>query len=116
MAKTVDETLFIDYQMSDAFDWSDSEMPVRDAIWDYLMEKNSHDTLKTEADMKPFMTMAEADVRDFVERILRLLLASELSNEPLTHTTRKGHLDLRWSFFCFFYYGRQSLRAFVLIA
>lgn len=71
MAESVDKTLFLDYNMNDAFDWSDEEMPVRDAIWDYLMEHNNHDTMKTEEQMKPFMTESEADIRKFAEDNLK---------------------------------------------
>ncbi|MTV83140.1 hypothetical protein [Secundilactobacillus folii] len=75
MAESVDKTLFIDYNMNDAFDWSDDETPVRDAIWDYLMEQNGHDTLKTEEQMKPFMSMSEDDVRKYVEDNLKTAAA-----------------------------------------
>lgn len=67
----VDKTLFLDYNMNDAFDWSDQEIPVRDALWDYFMENNSHDTMKTEEQMKPFMTKSEDDIRKFVEDNLK---------------------------------------------
>lgn len=75
MAKSVDGTLFIDYNMNDAFDWSDEEMPVRDAIWNYLMDHNGHDTLKTEEQIKPFMTMSEDEVRKYVEDNLKTATA-----------------------------------------
>ena len=42
-----EKTLFLDEPMNKVFDWSDSEAPVRDALWDYYMEKNSRDTIKT---------------------------------------------------------------------
>lgn len=42
------ESPLLNKKMSEAFDWSDDKLPVRDAIWDYYMEKNDHDTLKTE--------------------------------------------------------------------
>lgn len=40
---TVDpeKTLFLDEPMNKVFDWSNSEAPVRDALWDYYMERTA---------------------------------------------------------------------------
>ena len=54
MADEVIKTELLDRHMKEVFDWSDSDMPVRDALWDYFMEKNGRDTMKTESDMLPF--------------------------------------------------------------
>ena len=37
MADEVIKTELLDRHMKEVFDWSDSDMPVRDALWDYLM-------------------------------------------------------------------------------
>ena len=55
MADEVIKTELLDRHMKEVFDWSDSDMPVRDALWDYFMEKNGRDTMKTESDMLPFL-------------------------------------------------------------
>lgn len=34
-----EKTLFLDEPMNKVFDWSDSEAPVRDALWDLLHGK-----------------------------------------------------------------------------
>nr|WP_282801600.1 hypothetical protein [Secundilactobacillus kimchicus] len=68
---TVEKTLLIDENMNVVFDWSKDEMPIRDAVWDYLMAHNGHDTLKTEEQMKPFMTIADSDVKKFVTAHLK---------------------------------------------
>lgn len=57
--------------MKDAFDWSDSKVDVRDAIWDHIMESNNHSTDKTAEAMKPFLDMSEDEVKDYVEKILK---------------------------------------------
>lgn len=41
------KTALLDRSMKEVFDWSDSETPVRDALWDYFMEKNGRSTDKT---------------------------------------------------------------------
>ena len=51
MADEVIKTELLDRHMKEVFDWSDSDMPVRDALWDYFMEKNGRDTMKTESDI-----------------------------------------------------------------
>ena len=61
----------LNLKMSEAFDWSDDKTVVRDAIWDYFMENNNHDTVKTEEAEKPFLDMKDAEVRDFIEKNLK---------------------------------------------
>ncbi|EPC50066.1 hypothetical protein Lpp123_13735, partial [Lacticaseibacillus paracasei subsp. paracasei Lpp123] len=66
-----EKTLFLDEPMNKVFDWSDSEAPVRDALWDYYMEKNSRDTIKTEEEMKPVLDMSDDEVKALAEKVLR---------------------------------------------
>jgi RNAse (barnase) inhibitor barstar len=61
----------LNMSMSDVFDWSDDKTIVRDAIWDHMMEGNEHSTDKTVEAMKPFLSMSEADVKDYVEKNLK---------------------------------------------
>ena len=70
---TVDpeKTLFLDEPMNKGFDWSKSEAPVRDALWDYYMEKNSRDTIKTEEEMKPVLDMSDDEVKALAEKVLK---------------------------------------------
>ncbi|GHP13571.1 hypothetical protein YK48G_09960 [Lentilactobacillus fungorum] len=65
------ESPLLNKKMSEAFDWSDSDIPVRDALWDYYMEKNDHDTMKTEKDMEPYMNMSTDDLQADAEKLLK---------------------------------------------
>ncbi len=65
------ESPLLNEKMSEAFDWSDSKLPVRDAIWDYYMEKNDHDTLKTEKDVEPYMNMSTDNLKSKAEELLK---------------------------------------------
>ncbi|GAY73574.1 P8 family protein [Lentilactobacillus kosonis] len=70
MAEIVKESPFLNLQMSEGFDWSDSTVPVRDALWNYYMENNGHDTNATEKDMEKYLTMSEDDIKSDVEKLL----------------------------------------------
>ncbi|WP_155287288.1 P8 family protein [Lacticaseibacillus zhaodongensis] len=70
-AEEAEKTRLIDEPMNKAFDWSDDETPVRDALWDYYMEKNSHDTDKTVVDMKPTLDMSDDQVKDLATKLLK---------------------------------------------
>ncbi|MDF7669010.1 hypothetical protein PT281_05330 [Lactobacillus sp. ESL0701] len=67
----IEKTALLDRQMKEVFDWSDSEIPVRDALWDYFMEKNGRDTMKTEADMLPFLKDTDEKIESFVNENLK---------------------------------------------
>ncbi len=59
-------------KMSEAFDWSDdADTPVRDALWNYYMEHNDHDTMKTEKEMEPYMDMSDDDVKAAAVKLLK---------------------------------------------
>ena len=70
---TVDpeKTLFLDEPMNKVFDWSNSEAPVRDALGDYYMEKNSRDTIKTEEERKPVLDMSDDEFNALAEKVLK---------------------------------------------
>ncbi|GAF40270.1 hypothetical protein FC83_GL003281 [Agrilactobacillus composti DSM 18527 = JCM 14202] len=70
-AKELKETAMLDREMSQVFDWSDSKTPLRDAMWDYFMENNKHDTMKTEKDMEPFMNASDDKIKEFIEKNLK---------------------------------------------
>ncbi|WDF82798.1 hypothetical protein PQ472_00730 [Lacticaseibacillus pabuli] len=70
-ADNIEGTKFIDEPMKDVFDWSDDETPVRDALWDYYMENNNHDTDKTAEDMKPLLDMSDDDAKALAEKLLK---------------------------------------------
>ncbi|WP_283680395.1 hypothetical protein [Lentilactobacillus sp. Marseille-Q4993] len=70
MAETTAESPFLNVKMNEAFDWSDSSDPVRDALWNHYMEKNDHDTNATEKDMEKYMSMSEDDIKSDVEKLL----------------------------------------------
>ena len=65
------EPQVLNMKMSDAFDWSDDKTIVRDAIWNYMMENDDRSTDKTIETMKPFLSMSEDDVKDYVEKNLK---------------------------------------------
>jgi hypothetical protein len=67
----VEKTATLDEPMNVVFDWSEDETPVRDALWDYYMEKNAHNTDKTVADMKPTLDMSDDDVKALAEKLLK---------------------------------------------
>lgn len=64
-------TKLLDRHMKEVFDWSNSELPVRDALWDYFMEKNGRDTMKTEEDMMPFLKDDDRIIEAFVNEHLK---------------------------------------------
>ena len=67
----IERTALLDKKMSEVFDWSDSKTPVRDALWDHFMEANERDTMKTESDMKPFMSASDDKIKAYVEANLK---------------------------------------------
>lgn len=71
MTEDVLKTRLLDRHMKEVFDWSDSNIPVRDAIWDYFMKKNGKNTLKTEEDMLPFLKDSDDKIEAFVNENLK---------------------------------------------
>lgn len=71
MTTTVEATRVVDELMKDVFDWSDDETPVRDALWNYYMEKNSHNTDQTVKDMEPIITMSDDDAKALATKLLK---------------------------------------------
>lgn len=71
MADSVTNLGFLDTPMKDIFDWSNSKLPVRDALWNYFMEKNGHNSLKTEDDMLPFMKDSTGLIETFINEHLK---------------------------------------------
>ena len=65
------KTAFLDRSMKEVFDWSDSDTPVRDALWDYFMESNGHNPDKTEEAMLPFMSDSDDKIIAFVNENLK---------------------------------------------
>lgn len=68
---TIEKTALIDKKMSEAFDWSDSKHPVREAIWNYFMEKNGQDTMKTADDVKWILTADDDKITSWCEKNLK---------------------------------------------
>ncbi|WP_438450382.1 P8 family protein [Lactobacillus kitasatonis] len=61
-----------DREMDQAFDWAkDNHMPIRDAIWDYEMEANGHDTMKTEKAVEWILKASDDEVKDYCEKNLK---------------------------------------------
>ena len=71
MANDIMKTALLDRHMKEVFDWSDSETPVRDALWDYFMEKNGRNTIKTEEALAPFLDYSDDQIKDFVNENLK---------------------------------------------
>ncbi|UDM32739.1 hypothetical protein [Lentilactobacillus laojiaonis] len=58
--------------MSEAFPaWGNSNLPVRNALWDYYMELNGRNTMKTEKDMDPYKQMSAEQIKIQVEKLLK---------------------------------------------
>ncbi|MCD2255740.1 hypothetical protein ACNAN0_11840 [Agrilactobacillus fermenti] len=70
-AAEVEKTALLDRKMKEVFDWSQDDTPVRDALWDYFMEENKHDTMKTEDDMQKYADTSDDKVKAFVEEHLK---------------------------------------------
>lgn len=51
MATTL-KTELLDQKMTEVFDWSNDQTPLRDAMWNHVMDDNGHDTMKTIAEAK----------------------------------------------------------------
>ncbi|MFD1483792.1 hypothetical protein ACFQ5J_00835 [Lacticaseibacillus baoqingensis] len=71
MAAVAEKTLVLDKTMAEVFDWSDSDTPVRDALWNFYMEQNNHDTIKTEEQMKPLLDQSDDEVKALAEKLLK---------------------------------------------
>lgn len=71
MTENFEENTMLDEHMNQVFDWSDSDMPIRDALWDYYMQSNAKDTIKTEEAMKKYLDMSDADVKADAEKLLK---------------------------------------------
>lgn len=71
MTDEIIKTALLDRHMNEVFDWSVAKLPVRDALWDYFMEKNGRDTMKTEEDMLPFLKDSDDKVKAFVNENLK---------------------------------------------
>lgn len=69
-SNVVFKTELLDLKMKEAFDWSDSNIPVRDALWNHFMESNGHNTMKTEKAMLPFMKDSDEKIKSYVEEHL----------------------------------------------
>jgi hypothetical protein len=66
------EPQILNKAMSEAFDWSEDDTPVRDAIWNYFMENNDHSTEKTLELIKPYIdATSDEPIREFVEANLK---------------------------------------------
>lgn len=65
------KTELLDRHMNEVFDWSDSTLPVRDALWNYFMESNGHNTMKTEEAMLPFLKDSDDKIEAFVNENLK---------------------------------------------
>lgn len=71
-AKEIEETAMIDREMDQVFDWAkDNKMPIRDAIWDFEMEKNGRDTMKTEASVEWILKASDDEIKDYCEKNLK---------------------------------------------
>jgi hypothetical protein len=57
--------------MKEVFDWSDDSTPVRDAMWNHVMDSNGHNTVKTIAEAKKWESMSDADLKKTAEDMLK---------------------------------------------
>lgn len=71
MMTEAEKALTLDKNMSDVFNWSDDDTPVRDALWNYFMDNNEKNTMKTIDDMKKFEDMPDDQIASEVEKLLK---------------------------------------------
>lgn len=71
MTTTVAMNSMLDQKMTDTFDWSNSQLPVRDAVWNHYMDANNHDTDKTADEVEPYMKMNDTKLKQAVEKLLK---------------------------------------------
>lgn len=68
----IEKTAMLDKSMQEVFDWAkDDKRPVRVAIWDFEMEKNEHDTMKTEAACEWELKASDDELTKFAEENLK---------------------------------------------
>lgn len=72
MAEAVEMNSILDEKMADVFEWSESTLPVRDAIWNHFMDANGHNTDETADKVAPYMKMDDAKLKSAVEALLKL--------------------------------------------
>lgn len=61
----------LDQQMNEVFDWSNSDSSIREALWDYFIEKNGHDPAKAEEAMLVYLTVSDDEIKSFVNDKLK---------------------------------------------
>ena len=78
MAKTVNKpvvehTMLLDKKMCEAFpkDFPNDKEPVRTAIWDYYMEANDHDTMKTADQVAWELKASDDEITDWVKKNIK---------------------------------------------
>lgn len=67
----MEENKFLDKEMKEVFDWSDSTIPVRVATWNHFMKANGADTMKTESDVHPLFEKPESELKPELETLLK---------------------------------------------
>ena len=70
MATTL-KTELLDQKMTEVFDWSNDQMPLRYAMWNHVMDDNGHDTMKTIAEAKKWENMNDAELKKTAEQMLK---------------------------------------------
>ncbi|GAB5052259.1 MULTISPECIES: P8 family protein [Pediococcus] len=67
----VEKTALLDTATKDIFDWSDDATPLRDAMWDKVMESNNHNTDKTSEQAAKWEDMNDSDLKAAAEKLLK---------------------------------------------
>lgn len=70
MATTL-KTELLDQKMTEVFDWSNDQTPLRDAMWNHVMDDNGHDMMKTIAEAKKWENMNDAELKKTAEQMLK---------------------------------------------
>lgn len=65
------KTELLDKKMTEVFDWSDDTTPLRDAMWNHVMDDNGHNTVATIAEAKKWESMSDADLKSTAEKMLK---------------------------------------------
>lgn len=67
----IEKTALLDKKMSEVFDWSDSNIPVRNAIWNHEMEKSGQNTMKTADAVEWMLKASDDEVKKYAEENLK---------------------------------------------
>lgn len=61
----------LDLPMSEVFDWSEDQTPLRDALWNHYMEESNKNTSSTLKHLKAYQAMNGNEIKVEAEKVLK---------------------------------------------